>query len=325
MWWMLILSSHQSDRIWSFWCREHFRVQYSHTIQRECDCESASSESVANYFHWLIEWKILLYPFMSPMVSVALLPSQKYKRENIATRLIRHLLSQNGEKSRDMFVSDAILNQSSLDVRCVFVGCSALFWCEHTTLSTMLHRFKSAMWGMFRSEPSLRWIKTLFSSQSLWPLLFVNQDSILCLGPKREPDSVDFILLMILIFNASFGGLPRMVVQEDSLNKIFSLNILVPHVKISCLKWALTSLWDSDRKIRKLFQSIYKLCRVTNTVQAFLKHFFLIAGLWQTNNPESVSNANCLAWKCPFELELKRRNWVREGRWWVMNIFLLLQ
>ena len=168
---------------------------------------------------------------MSPMVSVALLPSQKYKRENIATRLIRHLLSQNGEKSRDMFVSDAILNQSSLDVRCVFVGCSALFWCEHTTLSTMLHRFKSAMWGMFRSEPSLRWIKTLFSSQSLWPLLFVNQDSILCLGPKREPDSVDFILLMILIFNASFGGLPRMVVQEDSLNKIFSSNFVVPHVK----------------------------------------------------------------------------------------------
>ena len=58
-------------------------------------------------------------------VSVALLPSQKYTRENIATRLIHHLLSQNGEKSRDMFVSDAILNQSLLGVRCVFVECSA--------------------------------------------------------------------------------------------------------------------------------------------------------------------------------------------------------
>ena len=50
---------------------------------------------------------------------VAFLPSQKYKRENIATRLIRHLLSQNGEKSWDMFVSDAILNQSLLDVMCL--------------------------------------------------------------------------------------------------------------------------------------------------------------------------------------------------------------
>ena len=69
-------------------------------------------------------------------------------------------------------------------------------------------------------------------SQSLWPLLFVNQDSILCLGPKLQPDSVDFILLMILIFNARFGGLPLLAVQENFLNEIFSLNLFRPNVKL---------------------------------------------------------------------------------------------
>ena len=69
-------------------------------------------------------------------------------------------------------------------------------------------------------------------SQSLWPLLFVNQDSILCLGPKRQPDSVDFILLMILIFNARFGGLPLLAVQEDFVKRIFSFNLFRPNVKL---------------------------------------------------------------------------------------------
>ena len=80
---------------------------------------------------------------------------------------------------------------------------------EDPELSTMLHRLGFAMLGMLRSHHS---DESKHYSQSLWPLLFVNQDSILCLGPKREPDSVDFILLMIWIFNAGFEGLPLIVV-----------------------------------------------------------------------------------------------------------------
>ena len=105
-----------------------------------------------------------------------------------------------------------------------------LCWREHPKLSTMLHRFRFAMWGMFRSHHSDE--SKHYSPPSLWPLLFVNQDSILCLGPKLQPDSVDFILLMILISNARFGGLPLLAVQEDFLNEIFSFNLFRPNVKL---------------------------------------------------------------------------------------------
>ena len=92
-------------------------------------------------------------------------------------------------------------------------------------------------------------------------------------------------------------------------SNLISIKSSDPVIKILCVEWC-GGLWDSDRKIRKLFSTIYKLCRVTDTARAFLKHFSLIAGPRQTNNPGSVSNANCLPRKC--SISASGVEWVAE-------------
>ena len=172
------------------------------------------------------------------VVGVLIVPSQKCTRENIATRSIHHILSQNEERSRDMFESNAIHNQSWLHVRCNVAMClcwelwennppqSCTLYC---TLYCTLHCTGSNLQCQECSqEPSLGGMNQNISS--LWPPLFVNQCSILYL----DPEQIDLfsILLMVFIFNAEFGWQPLVLSHKISLILILFLsNPLTPLLK----------------------------------------------------------------------------------------------